>query len=200
MVVQLVQAALAAAASSAAGAAAAGEGQAAGGNPAEALALELVGDDRLLEAVCDEAPLRRQLLGLLWNHAVQALTGRQASETALAFFTAAVPLLDGGGGGGSGATQMNAEGGGSQAVGPRAMECRRAQALCCLGIGQSDRCRTQWLHNCLLGPASPGPNLQKPLISSPLPCRIACCPHPAGPSSFWQLQRSCSRAACPPPC
>ena len=150
MVVELVRAALAAASSAAAGSEA-GEAHAAGGSPAEALALELVGDDRLLEAVCEEAPLRRQLLGLLWNHAVHALTGRQACETALAFFTAALPLLDGSSGGGSrGATQMDAEGGGSQAAGPQAAECRRAQALCCLSAGQFDRCGERWVLDCIL--------------------------------------------------
>jgi hypothetical protein len=163
MVVELVRAALAAAAAGEAGAAGtsgAGEGPAAGGSPAEALALELVRDDRLLEAVCEEASLRRQLLGLLWNHAVHALTGRQASETALAFFTAALPLLGGSSsvGGSIGATQIDAEGG-SQTAGPLAVECRRAQALCCLGAGQFDRCGEQWLLNCLLVLAIARPSL-----------------------------------------
>lgn len=160
MVVELVRAALAAAAASTAGAAcrsqaAAGEGQPAGGlSPAEALALELVGDDRLLEAVCEEAPLRRQLLGLLWNHAVHALTGRQACETALPFFTATLPLLDGAGGS-RGATQMGAEGGGSESVGPQAVECRRSQALCCMSTGQYDRCACQWQLACISGASLP---------------------------------------------
>lgn len=109
-----------------------GEGAAA----AEALVLELAGDERLLERVCEEAGLRRELLGLLWNHAVAALHGAQAFDSALAFFSAALPLLEDSR---CGATQepMVRD---SQEEGPTPAACRRAQALCCLGARQFDRC------------------------------------------------------------
>lgn len=104
---------------------------------AEALALEVVGDDRLLEAVCEEPGLRRHLTARLWNHALARLHGGPGGcEAALAFFSAALPLL---GGGGGGATQAEGEGGkgGEGSLAPA--ECRRAQALCCAGMGQFDR-------------------------------------------------------------
>lgn len=104
---------------------------------AEALVLELAGDERLLERVCEEAGLRRELLGLLWNHAVAALHSGRACDPALAFFSAALPLLDDGSSRGG---DPQAPGGGdSLAEGPTAAGCRRAQALCCLGAQRFDR-------------------------------------------------------------
>lgn len=103
---------------------------------AEALVLELVADDRLLERVCEEG-LRRELLGLLWNHAVAALHAGAAFDSALAFFSAALPLLEAGS---SGMQIDGCEGSPAEAAGgPQAVECRRAQALCCLGARQFDR-------------------------------------------------------------
>lgn len=90
---------------------------------AEAVALELVADERLMEGVAEEEGLQAQLHALLWNHAVSRLHSRGAWDAALAFFTAALPLVPGGG-----------------ESGPRAAECRRSQALCCMGAGQRDRC------------------------------------------------------------
>ncbi|KAL4424385.1 hypothetical protein ABPG75_001686, partial [Micractinium tetrahymenae] len=110
---------------------AAGEAAAA----AEALVLELAGDERLLERVCEEPGLRHELLGMLWNHAVAALHSGRAFDSALAFFSAALPLLESGSGG---ATQAP-EGGTSLEASLSAADCRRAQALCCLGARQFDR-------------------------------------------------------------
>lgn len=105
---------------------------------AEALVLELVSDDRLLERVCEEGPLRCELLSLLWNHAVLAMHSGRAVEAALPFFTASLPLL-GGGSAEHGGSPQAAEAGSSQQAAPSADACRRAQALCCMGGGQYER-------------------------------------------------------------
>ena len=127
-----------------------GDGLAAGGRPVsplEALALEVASDDRLLESLAEdeagagagagagmeaEAGLRRRLLGLLWNHAVAALASK-AYQPALAFFSAAVPLLP--------ATAAVVPGRDTTSPGgPTLLECRRAQALCKMGSGQHEGC------------------------------------------------------------
>lgn len=134
LAVELVGAALARA-----GSAGAEGGSAEGPSPVEALALELAGDDRLMEAAAEDGGgLVAELRSLLWNHGVQRL-GAGDFHTALAFFTAAAPLLGGGGG-----TDPKTSDGGAppaeQPVGPSPAECCRAQALCCLGAGEPDRC------------------------------------------------------------
>lgn len=146
LAVDLVQAALEqAVGNSAAGAEAGAAGQAAGqaaptasngASESEVLALDLVADDRLMESVREAEPtLLLQLRGLLWNHAVCLLHGGAAFEAALAFFSAAAPLLEAPGG------CTAADGGnGSPEDRPQLAECCRAQALCCLGAGQPDRC------------------------------------------------------------
>ena len=132
MAVELVRAALAQAAAAAAAVArgpdgaapaAADGGGVAAAEAAEALALEVAADDRLLESMGEEPALRRQLAGLLYNHAVLCLHAGRAGTAALPFFSAALPLLGGGGGG----------------EGPHPAECHRAQALCAMAAGQHDR-------------------------------------------------------------
>lgn len=115
------------------GAAGAGAGEG-DGAAAEALALELAGDERLMESVCEDAALRQQLAGLLWNHAHGCL-GRQAFEAALAFFSAALLLLE------PGSPCQDAEegGGGKGGATPTPAEGYRAMACAALAAGQTDR-------------------------------------------------------------
>ena len=105
-------------------------------SPLEALVLELVGDERLMEAVAEEAGggLLAELRSLLWNHGVRRL-GAGAFRPALALFSAVAPLLASGGRGGSDPSALPAE----QPAAPSPAECSRAQALCCLGAGEPDR-------------------------------------------------------------
>ena len=136
MAAELVRAALAqaaAAAASAGGATSAapmadegGSGSGSGGmaaaEAAEAVALEVAADDRLLESLGEEPALRHQLAGLLYNHALLCLHGGRAGDAGLAFFSAALPLLG--------------DGEGDE---PHPADCRRAQALCAMAAGQHDR-------------------------------------------------------------
>lgn len=112
---------------------------------AEELVLELVGDDRLVESVCEAsqgsasggssaASPRCQLVALLWNHAVACLSGGRAFAAAEAFFGAVLPLLERAGDADGSCGQ------GSQGSGlPQAVVCCRSLALCCLGLGQHAR-------------------------------------------------------------
>lgn len=141
--VELARAALAAASAGAAAQAAPDSGCGGDGaegrtaSSAEALVLELAGDERLLERVCEEPGLQDELLGLLWNHAVAALHSGQAFDSALAFFSAALPLLESGAV--TGGTSQAPGGSESPAGAPTVAACRRAQALCCLGARQFER-------------------------------------------------------------
>ncbi|PRW59549.1 MFS general substrate transporter [Chlorella sorokiniana] len=131
--VELVRAALAQAAAAAPsaggadGAAPMAEDDSSGGVPAaeaaEAVALEVAADDRLLESLGEEPALRRQLAALLYNHALLCLHSGRGGSAGLAFFSAALPLL----------------GDGSDEDAPHPADCRRAQALCALAAGQHDR-------------------------------------------------------------
>jgi hypothetical protein len=119
---------------------------------AEELVLELVGDDRLVESVCEAsqgsggggdgggASPRRQLVALLWNHGVSCLAGGAALAAAAAFFGAVLPLLERGGDGGSGAASQQGGGAAQGSDLPLPVVCRRSLALCCLGLSQHDRC------------------------------------------------------------
>lgn len=138
--VELVRAALAQAATAAGGgadsAAPMAEDGAADGSgataaeAAEALALEVAADDRLLESMMGEEPaLRRQLASLLYNHAVLCLHAGRGRTAGLSFFSATLPLLGGG-------SQGQGEGEGE---GPHPVECHRAQALCAMAASQHDR-------------------------------------------------------------
>lgn len=77
-------------------------------------------------------------MGLVWNHAVTALHSGSAFDSALSFFSAALPLM--GGSGSAATTQAEGGGGGDEAAAPTPASCHRAQALCCMGMGRHDRC------------------------------------------------------------
>lgn len=89
---------------------------------AEAVALEVAADDRLLESLGEEPALRRQLAGLLYNHALLCLHCGRGDGAGLAFFSAALPLL-----------------GDGEGEGPHPADCRRAQALCAMAAGEHGR-------------------------------------------------------------
>lgn len=89
---------------------------------AEAVALEVAADDRLLESLGEEPALRRQLAGLLYNHALLCLHCGRGDGAGLAFFSAALPLL-----------------GDGEGEGPHPADCRRAQALCAIAAGEHGR-------------------------------------------------------------
>lgn len=134
--VELVRAALAQAAAAASASAGGADGAApmaddnggSGSMPdaeaAEAVALDVAADDRLIESLGEEPALRRQLAGLLYNHALLSLHSGRGGGAGLAFFSAALPLLGDGD---------------SEGEGPHPADCRRAQALCAMAAGQYDR-------------------------------------------------------------
>lgn len=249
LVVELVRTALQAVASSGSkgggegdggGASELGQARAAQGQAAtapaaaevEELVLELVGDDRLMESVCEDSssqrggpPLRRQLLSLLWNHAVRALGGGTAYAAAHAFFSAALQLLQRarGGGGPSQDSESEREAA-SQEGQPQAVVCCRSLALCCLGTGEHDRWGQRWYGMALgtaLGKAcmhcteycfaSLLSSLCRELaLSLCRPRTLACCltstpslstcPPASGPCSIWRQPSGSAPATCPQPC
>eukprot|EP00887_Chlorella_sp_A99_P006618 scaffold3.g6618.t1 len=81
---------------------------------ADALALEVAGDERLQEALGEEPALRTRLHGLLWNQAVARL-GAEAYAPALELLRASAPLAP---------------------APEQRLACWRSQALCALGAGQ----------------------------------------------------------------
>ncbi|KAI7839840.1 hypothetical protein COHA_006425 [Chlorella ohadii] len=134
--VELVRAALAQAAAAASASAGGADGAApmaddnsgstgmADAEAAEAVALDVAADDRLIESLGEEPALRRQLAGLLYNHALLSLHSGRGGGAGLAFFSAALQLLGDGD---------------SEGEGPHPADCRRAQALCAMAAGQYDR-------------------------------------------------------------
>ena len=154
LVVELARAGLHAAATAAVAAAVApdgggggAEGHEAAGAAAEELVLELVGDDRLLEAVCEPASQgsasagtspRHQLVALLWRHARSRLGAGRDFAAAQAFFAAVLPLLERGSDS-AGCTQETAEPGGVAPL-PTPAACHRSMALCRMAAGDHTGC------------------------------------------------------------